>query len=115
MSLLTSRSAAARVPNLSTRPVATPTTRSRASSVAPTYTSAARSAMLRPSAAVVFAAVACADAASRVRFLAAVRVRLAVVLLGDLAAVERVVDRVLVLLRAVERRVAGLRVLVLFV
>src|SRR5262245_18031544 len=67
--------------------------------------------MLRPWAAVVFAAVCCAFAASRVRFFAAVRVRLPVVVLGALAAVLRVV----VLLRAVDRRAAGLRGVVVVV
>jgi hypothetical protein len=101
-------------------------TRSRASSVAPTYTSAARSAMPRPWAAVVFAAVALAWAASRVRFFAVVRLRRPVDLLGAFVVALRLVERVLaarvvVLLRAVERRVAGLRavlvpvVLVVFV
>jgi hypothetical protein len=59
--------------------------------------------------------VALALAASRVRFLALVRVRRPVVLLGAfvvavLRLVERApVERVVVLLRAVERRAAGLR------
>src|SRR5262249_21987510 len=93
---------------------------SRASSVAPTYTSAARSAMPRPCAAVVFAAVALALAASRVRFCAAVRVRRPVDLLGVFAAVLRLVERglaarVVALLRAVDRRAAGLRAVVLVV
>ena len=55
------------------------TARSRASSVAPTYTSAARSATLRPCLAVVFAARTLAWAASRVSFAAIVRLRRAVV------------------------------------
>src|SRR5262245_58719726 len=86
--------------------VATPSTRSRASRVAPTYTSAARSASPRPWAAVVFAAVVLAFAASRVRFLALVRVRRPVLLLGALTAVRRLVERV----DARVREAAGLRV-----
>src|SRR6185295_15023367 len=76
----------------------------------------------RPWAAVVFAAVALAWAASRVRFVAVVRVRRPVDLLGAFAPVLRLVERVLAarvvvvlraveLLRAVERRAAGLRAL----
>jgi hypothetical protein len=84
---------------------------SRASRVAPTYTSAARSATLRPWAAVVFAAFACACAASRVSLRAIVRWRRAVAVLGAFAAaVRRVVVR-----RAVLRRFAGLRAVVLVV
>ncbi len=55
--------------------------------------SPARSATLRPCLAVVLAAVALALAASRVLFWAVVRVRRPVVFDGDLAAVERQVDR----------------------
>src|SRR4051812_39346762 len=89
--------------------------------------------MPRPWATVVFAAVALAWAASRVRFFAVVRVRRPVEVLGALTAVlrlaervpvervpvervpverlpfERAVERVVVLLRAVDRRAAGLR------
>jgi hypothetical protein len=95
------------------------TARSRASSVAPTYTSAARSATLRPCFAVVFAARTLAWAASRVSFAAIVRVRRAVDFEGDLAAVERLAGRApaglraVVLLRAVLLRAAGLRVVLL--
>jgi len=56
-----------------------------------------------------------ACAASRVRFLAALRVRRPVCFVGDLAAVERVVLRVafrVVLLRAVLFRVVPLRLVV---
>jgi hypothetical protein len=70
--------------------------------VAPTYTSAARSATLRPWAAVVFAALAWAAAASRVSFLATVRARRAVDLLG-----VRFAD--VLLRRALLLRAAGLR------
>src|SRR5690242_13985190 len=94
-----------------------PTTRSRASKPAPTYTSAARSAMLRPCLAVVRAAVALALAAWRVWFFAVVRVRRPVDLLGALLAavlrveVERVVLRVDVLRVRVDlARVPVLRV-----
>src|SRR3954453_23402559 len=91
-------------------PVATPITRSRASRTLPTYTSAARSAMLRPWAAVVRAAWALADAAWRVWFLAVLRVRRPVDFAGDLAAV-RVLgrDAVRVLLREAVLRVVDLR------
>src|SRR4051794_7953207 len=96
-----------------------PTTRSRASMPAPTYTSAARSAMLRPCLAVVRAAVALALAAWRVWFLAVVRVRRPVDLLGALAAavlrveVDREALRVDVLRDAARGRVDLARVLVL--
>src|SRR3954466_13769527 len=90
-------------------PVASPMTRSRASRTPPTYTSAARSAAVRPCAAVVFAARAFAVAARWVWFLARVRVPFAVLRDGALAAVRvlaraavvRVVDLRAVLLRAV--------------
>src|SRR3954451_4432496 len=67
--------------------------------------SPARSATLRPCLAVVLAAVALALAASRVLFWAVLRVRRPVVFDGDLAAVERVVLRLvrLVVPRAVVR------------
>ena len=67
--------------------------------------SPARSATLRPCLAVVLAAVALALAASRVLFWAVVRVRRPVVFDGDLAAVERVVLRVVV--RELRLRVAA--------
>ena len=63
-------------------------------------TRAARSTALRPCAAVVFAAVWLAAAASRVRFFAVVRARRAVVFDGDLAPVA-------VLLRVVVERFAA--------
>src|SRR5215210_8221637 len=89
-------------------PEARPITRSRASSVAPTETSAARSARLRPCSAVTFAALVCALAAWRVLLAAVERVRRAVVFDGDLAAVVRAVPRD-VLLRAVLLRTVLLR------
>src|SRR3954451_3801616 len=67
--------------------------------------SPARSATLRPCFAVVLAAVALALAASRVLFSAVERVRRPVVFDGDLAAVERVVLRVVV--RELRLRVAA--------
>src|SRR3954469_25553310 len=67
--------------------------------------SPARSATLRPCLAVVLAAVALALAASRVLFWAVERVRRPVVFDGDLAAVERVVLRVVV--RELRLRVAA--------
>src|SRR5215217_1093409 len=92
----------------SRRSVTRATARSRASRVAPTYTSAARSATLRPCFAVVLAARTLAVAASRVSFAAIVRARRPVDFDGALAAVERPLvaverpeARVLVVLRAV--------------
>jgi hypothetical protein len=99
----------------SRRSVTRATARSRASSVAPTYTSAARSATLRPCLAVVFAARTLAWAASRVSLAAMVRLRRAVDLEGDFAAVERlaaVERRVVVDLRAVLLRAVLLRLVV---
>src|SRR3954453_6148428 len=78
---------------VSTTSVATVVTRSRASTTAPTYTRPARSATLRPCLAVVLAARALACAAWRVWFLAVLRVRRPVVFVGDLRAVERLVER----------------------
>src|SRR3954452_8950085 len=71
--------------------------------------SPARSATLRPCLAVVLAAVALALAASRVLFCALLRVRRPVVFDGDLAAVERVVLRVVprLVVRALRLRVAA--------
>src|SRR4051812_42778416 len=85
--------------------------------VAPTDTSAARSARLRPCAAVVRAAVALADAAWRVVRAAVVRRRRAVVELGAFAVAPRVLELREPVLRDVERervlevdrRAAGLR------
>src|SRR3954452_13150483 len=71
--------------------------------------SPARSATLRPCLAVVLAAVALALAASRVLFCALLRVRRPVVFDGDLAAVERVVLRVVprLVVRELRLRVAA--------
>src|SRR3954454_6895138 len=88
---------------VSTTSVATVVTRSRASTTAPTYTRPARSATLRPCFAVVLAARALACAASRVWFLAVLRVRRPVVFVGDLRAVERLVERDAVLRELVPR------------
>src|SRR5215218_10955095 len=101
-------SAAVRDVVTSRRLVTRSTARSRASSVAPTYTSAARSATLRPCLAVVCAARTSAATASRVSLAATVRLRRAVDFDGDLAAVER--DAVE---RPAARVVAGLRAVVL--
>src|SRR3954453_3758185 len=87
-------------------PVASPMTRSRASRTPPTYTSAARSATPRPWAAVVFAARVLAVAAFCVWFLARVRVPLAALRDGVLAAVR-------VFARAAVVRVVDLRAVVL--
>src|SRR3954462_8296116 len=85
---------------------AMPTTRSRASSVAPTYVSPARSASERPCSAVTRAARALAWAAERVCRAAVVRVRRPV----DFDGVVAVVLRVVVVRRVVLRRVVlGLR------
>ena len=94
-------SAPLRVIVTSRRSLTSATARSRASSVAPTYTSAARSATLRPCLAVVFAARTLAEAAWRVSFAAIVRLRRPVALVGAFAAVERPAARVVLRLRAV--------------
>src|SRR3954468_23646276 len=100
---------------VSTTSVATVVTRSRASTTAPTYTRPARSATLRPCLAVVLAARALACAAWRVWVLAVLRVRRPVVLVGDLRAVERLVERKAVPRDAVREAVLreALRVVVL--
>src|SRR3954447_13315675 len=79
--------------SVSATPVTTVVTRSRASTTAPTYTRPARSATFRPCLAVVLAARALACAAWRVSFLAVLRARRPVVFVGDLRAVERLVER----------------------
>src|SRR5215218_7333342 len=73
------------------------------------FTSAARSATLRPCFAVVLAARTLAVAASRVSFAAIVRARRPVDFDGALAAVERPVARVVVVLRAVLLRAVLVR------
>src|SRR3954452_9279610 len=101
--------------SVSTTPVATVVTRSRASTTAPTYTRPARSATLRPCLAVVLAARALACAAWRVSFLALLRARRPGVFVGDLRAVERLVERDALLRDVVREAVErdALRVVVL--
>ena len=78
-----------RVLNVSATDSAAPTIRSRASSVAPMYVSAARSASDLPCSAVMRAARAWAEAASRVSFVACVRTRRPVLRDGVVAVVRR--------------------------